>query len=201
MRRTILGLAIAAAAAVGARPAAAGKLADVTMPDTITIAGTQLTLNGMGLREATFLKIDVYVAGLYLEHVSSNPGAIIASEQPKQLVLRFVRDVDRDDIVEAWNTGFAGNATVPIARLRPMIGRLNGWMPKFANGDTLVFRYLPGVGVTVEINGVRKGVITDADFARSLFAIWLGPKPPTADLKRGLLGKHPEARTAGTEAR
>jgi hypothetical protein len=41
------------------------------------------------------------------------------------------------------------------------------------------------------IDGVHKGVIQGADFARSLFAIWLGPKPPTSDLKRGLLGNHP----------
>ncbi len=191
MRRTILGLAIAAAVMTGSGPAHAGKLAGVTLPDTVTVAGKPLILNGMGLREATFLKIDVYVAGLYLPRVSSDPAAILASDGAKQLVLRFVRDVDRDDIVEAWTNGFAGNASVPIAALRPQIARLNAWMPKFADGDTLVFRYAPGDGVTVEINGVRKGVIQGADFARSLFAIWLGPKPPTSDLKRGLLGNHP----------
>lgn len=193
MRRTILGLAVAAAVTAGAGPSEAGKLADVTMPDRITVAGKPLVLNGMGLREATFLKIDVYVAGLYVEHASSSASALIAADEVKQLVLRFVRDVDRDDIVEAWNNGFAGNATVPIATLRPMIAQLDAWMPKFRDGDTLVFRYIPGDGVTVEINGLRKGVIKDAGFARSLFAIWLGPKPPTGDLKRGLLGNHPAA--------
>jgi len=195
MRRTILGLAIATAAMAGAGQAEAGKLAGVTMPDTIIVAGKQLTLNGMGLREATFLKIDVYVAGLYLEHVSSSPAAILAADEARQLVLRFVRNVDRDDIIEAWNAGFAGNATVPVAALRPHIARLDAWMPEFGGGDTLTFRYVPGEGVTVEINGARKGVINDASFARSLFAIWLGPRPPTGDLKRGLLGNHPAART------
>ncbi len=191
MRRTILGLAIAAAVMTGSGPAHAGKLAGVTLPDTVTVAGKPLILNGMGLREATFLKIDVYVAGLYLPRVSSDPAAILGTDDAKQLVLRFVRDVDRDDIIEAWSNGFAGNASVPVAALRPQIARLNGWMPRFEDGDTLVFRYVPGDGVTVEVNGVRKGVIQGADFARSLFAIWLGPKPPTSDLKRGLLGNHP----------
>jgi hypothetical protein len=194
MRLTILGLAIAAAVMAGPGEAQAGKLAGVTMPDTITVAGKPLVLNGMGLREATFLKIDVYVGGLYLEHTSSNPAAIIAADEVKQLVLRFVRNVDRDDIIEAWNAGFAGNATVPVATLRQPINRLNGWMPKFSDGDTLVFSYVPGEGVAVEINRVRKGVIKDASFASSLFAIWLGPKPPTQDVKRGLLGNHPQAR-------
>ena len=199
MRRTILGLAIATAVTMAAGPAGAGKLAGVTLPDTVTVAGKPLVLNGMGLREATFLKIDVYVAGLYVERVSSSPGELLAADQAKQLVLRFVRDVDRDDIVEAWNNGFAGNATVPVATLRPQIARLNAWMPRFAEGDTLVFRYVPGDGVTVEINGARQGAIEGAEFARSLFAIWLGPKPPTSDLRRGLLGNHPAV--AGKEKR
>ena len=42
----------------------AGELAGVTMPDTATVAGSKLMLNGMGLREKFF--IDVYVGGLYL---------------------------------------------------------------------------------------------------------------------------------------
>lgn len=190
MRRALILLIIAITAA----PAVAGKKAGVTMPDRITVGDKTLVLNGMGLREATFLDIDVYVAGLYLERVSSDPNAIIAMTGPKRLVLRFVRDVGRKDIVDAWNTGFHNNALAPLPTLRPRIQLLDSWMPSFDDGDTLVFTYVPGGGVTVEINGKRKGVIQGDDFARSLFAIWLGPKPPTGDLKRGLLGNHPEAR-------
>jgi hypothetical protein len=173
--------------------AEAGKRAGVTMPDKVTVGTKQLALNGMGLREATWLKVDVYVAGLYVETPSSNPATLINSEQTKMIVLRFVRDVDHDDIVKAWNEGFANNATVPVSQLKPMIDRLGSWMPSFKKGDTLVFLYVPGQGVTVEINNARKGVIESPDFARSLFSIWLGPKPPTAALKQGLLGRHPEA--------
>lgn len=171
--------------------AAAGTRAGVTMPDTITVANKRLVLNGMGLREATWLKIDVYVAGLYLEQASSDAPQIIASNQVKVIVLRFVRDVGRKDIVKAWSDGFRGNATVQVTKIQPMIDRLNSWMPGFRKGDTLAFSYVPGEGLAVDINQVRKGVLNDADFARSLFAIWLGPKPPTGPLKRGMLGNHP----------
>ncbi|HET7503721.1 MAG TPA: chalcone isomerase family protein [Kofleriaceae bacterium] len=191
MRLTILLLSIATALAAPGR-ADAGKKAGVAMPDTLSVAHRTLVLNGMGLREATFLKIDVYVAGLYLEHVSSNPGRIVASDEVKRLVLRFVRDVDRDDILEAWHDGFQRNATVPLAMLKPQIAQLDAWMPGFDDGDTLVFTYVPGEGVTVEVNGARKGVLKGDDFARSLFSIWLGARPPTDELKRGLLGHHPE---------
>src|SRR5690349_2730823 len=80
------------------RPVAAGDKAGVKLPDAIEVATRPLKLNGMGLREATFLNIDVYVAGLYLETASSDPVAILQSTQVKRLVIRFVRDVDRGDI-------------------------------------------------------------------------------------------------------
>jgi len=190
MRSAISLMLAAGLVASLAGPAAAGEKAGVKMPDAIEVAGKPLKLNGMGLREATFLNIDVYVAGLYLETVSSDAAAIVRSSQVKRLVLRFVRSVDRDDILEAWRDGFKGNATVKVSTIQPAIDQLNGWMKDFSDGDRLVFTDVPGEGVTVEINGTRKGVIKGDDFARSLFAIWLGPKPPTSDLKTGLLGKH-----------
>jgi hypothetical protein len=160
------------------------------MPDTISVGTKVLALNGMGLREATWLKVDVYVAGLYVEHVSSDPTKIVAAEEMKVIVLRFKRDVARSDIVKAWNDGFAGNATIPVAKLKSNIARLNTWMPRFSKGDTLMFTVVPGHGVAVDINGKRMGVLGDDDFGRSLVSIWLGAKPPTSALKTGLLGRH-----------
>lgn len=174
----------------GLSAANAGKKAGVTMPDTMTVAERPLALNGMGLREATWLDIDVYVAGLYVEHPSSNAAKLVAADEVKVLVLRFVRDVDRSDIVKAWSDGFKNNATVPVDTLKPLIDRLNAWMPEFEDGDTLTFSYVPKQGVEVTVNGARKGVIQGEDFARSLFSIWLGPKPPTKALRKGLLGNH-----------
>jgi hypothetical protein len=163
--------------------AIAGEQSGIRMPDKITVGGKQLTLNGMGLREATALKIDVYVAGLYLEQPTSDPSSIINSNETKRLV-------GRNDIVKAWNEGFEHNSSVPVAQIKPQIDELNSWMTGFKDGDMLMFTYIPGTGVEVDINNQRKGVIAGDDFARSLFAIWVGPKPPTGDLKRGLLGKH-----------
>lgn len=173
-----------------ASPVVAGERGGVTMRDTVEVAGKRLTLNGMGVREATILDIDVYVAGLYLERVSSNAAAIVSSKQTKVLVLRFVRDVDRGDIVKAWRDGFKNNATVPLASIQGFVDQLTGWMGDFSNGDTLTFTFVPDQGVFVDINGTRKGTIESEDFAQSLLAIWLGPKPPNGGLKTGLLGRH-----------
>ena len=187
-------LFVVVAALFAAAPAEAGRKAGVSLPDQMQIGDRMVYLNGLGLREATFLKIDVYVAGLYLERVSSDPAQIIGSNQVKRLVLHFVRHVGHGDIVDAWNKGFKGNAVVPLSKIQPQIASLNAWMPSFSKGDTLTFTFLPGRGVIVEVNGARKGFLPGDDFSRSLLAIWLGPKPPSGDLKRGLLGKHPVTR-------
>ena len=185
MRRAI-GLLLGSVLMVSS--ATAGTKAGVTLPDQIEVSGRQLTLNGMGLREATALKVDVYVAGLYVETPSSDPATLLASNETKRLVLRFKRSVDRDKIVKAWNDGFRGNATVALPAIQGEIDQFNAWMPDLKSGDTLVLTSVPGQGVYVDLNGSRRGVIASDDFARSVFAIWLGPKPPTGALKKGLLG-------------
>lgn len=170
--------------------AEAGRKAGVTMPEQITVAGHQLTLNGMGLREATMLKVDVYVAGLYVEHPSSIPSQLIDSNETKVMVLTFVRDVDRKDITKAWSEGFEKNAILPQGSISSEINQLNGWMAGMKKGQTMTFTYVPGTGTTVNVAGRRMGTIQGEDFARSLFAIWLGKSPPTTALRKGLLGNH-----------
>ena len=184
LMRTII-CACALAALVGSAEAATKS--GVTMPDSIRVDGKTLILNGMGLRRATFLKVHVYVAGLYLEQPSSDPAAILASDQEKRIVLQFVRHVHRGDIVKAWQEGFHANATTDLSKIQPQIDELDHWMGDFSDGDTLTFTYAPGQGVTVDVNGTNKGLLPGQDFATSLFAIWLGKKPPTGDLKTGLL--------------
>src|SRR5206468_927651 len=116
------------AGVLAAGPVAAGERAGVSLPDRITVETKTLTLNGMGLREATWLKVDVYVAGLYLETRSSDPEAIIASEQTKRLVMRFVRAVDRDALLKGWNEGFENSAGPSAAVLRDRIATFESWV-------------------------------------------------------------------------
>ena len=172
-----------------ATPTPTGELAGVTLPDRISVDARTLVLNGMGLREATFLKVDVYVAGLYLEKKSSDADEIVRSDQAKQLVMKFVRAVGRKDLVKAWNEGFEKAASGSVTALKDRIATFNSWMDDVPNGATMTFTYLPGAGVTVEVKGTTKGVIPGPDFAQALFGIWLGSSPPNPGLKEGLLGR------------
>lgn len=169
-------------------PALAATCRDVAFPDSVKAGDAELVLNGLGLRKATFLKVRVYVAGLYLLRKSSDAGQILGADRRWRLVLRFVRDVDASDIRDAFREGFEKSAGDKLDGLRKRIDALNALMVDFKTGQYLSFTGDPAKGVAVDVNGAGGGTIEGADFATALLAIWLGPKPPNDDLKSGLLG-------------
>jgi len=69
------------------------------------------------------------------------------------------------------------------------IDRLLGALEPVKEGDQMVFTYVPGTGTTLAINGKDKLTIAAPAFGPVLFSVWLGPKPPNADLKSGMLGQ------------
>jgi len=172
-----------------AAPVRAGERAGVTLPDRATVDGRTLILNGMGLRRATWLRIKVYVAGLYLEEKSPDADAILHPDRTKRIVLVFVRAVDRDDLLDAWDESFKENAGGDFATLEAGLATFHDWMPdRVAKGDTFTFTYLPETGVLVTVKDEPRGTIAGAIFARSLFASWLGARTPSPALKAELLG-------------
>jgi hypothetical protein len=174
--------------ALGAEGAAARECAGVNFPDQTQLDGSALTLNGLGMRKATLLRIDVYVAALYVASVSHDPNAILGSTAPSKLVLHFVRDVGADDISNGFEEGFAKGAKAQLPALRDRIATLSGWMTNIQAGQQMTFIARPGAGVQVDVNGVVKGTIKGDDFARAFLSIWLGGDPPNPELKKGLLG-------------
>lgn len=182
MRKAILALACACALSI---PLAAATLADVTLPDQVTVGSQTLVLNGMGLRTKMFIK--VYVGGLYLEKKSGDATAIIQSDSAKRVVLQFIYgEVTRDQMVESFSEGFKGNAPGTI---KSQVDQFLAALETMKKGEQLVATYVPGTGTTLSIRGKDKLTIAGLPFAQSLFSVWLGPKPPTTDLKNGMLGK------------
>jgi hypothetical protein len=160
----------------------------VAMPSALIEDGKKLCLNGLGLREATILNVDVYVAGLYLERRGNQGQQLANSEQLKRMQLHFVRDVSRDEIAEAIGSSFEHSAAAGYAAMKPRIDRFTKALPQLKQGDTLSFTYRPGRGTSVSYRAKRLIEIPGGDFASALFRIWLGNKPPNEGLRRGLLG-------------
>jgi hypothetical protein len=186
MRR--LFLSIVSSALLSAGPAQARQCRGVDMPERLNIDGKPLQLNGVGLREATLLNIDVYVAGLYVEQRSSDGKKIAGSESTKQVKLVLLREVSREDLAVQLGTYFRHAAGRDYDKLKARFQRLSGWLPTLHEGDTFSVTYRPGDGLEVRHGKKKLGTIPGADFARAIFSIWLGDKPPNEGLKRGMLG-------------
>jgi hypothetical protein len=182
MRRLVVACAFVCALVV---PAVAATLAGVTLPDSAAVGSQTLALNGMGLRTKLFVK--VYVGGLYLEKKSGDAAAIIQADAPKRVVLQFIySEVTRDLMVESFTEGFANNA--PGAN-KAHVDQFLAALETMRKGDQLVVTYVPGTGTTMAVRGKDKLTIPGLPFAQAVFSVWLGSKPPTADLRSGLLGK------------
>src|SRR5262249_2213993 len=130
---------------------------NVNFPDHTTVAGTPLTLNGLGLRQATMLKVNVYVAGLYVAKPSTDPSAILGAPTAKRLVLHFVRAVGRSDLNKAWDEGFEANAKEQLAALKGRIEKLKTLMTDMKAGERLSFTHSPGSGGLVDVGRAGKG--------------------------------------------
>jgi chalcone isomerase-like protein len=182
LARAVLALLLAAGTA------AAAELAGVTLPDEAALGDRKLVLNGLGLREATLLKVDVYVAGLYVASKTTDPAAILAPSAPKKIVMKFVRSVGREKLVEAWTDGFGKNAKDKSAAVGPGLAKLNAAMVDVKKGDVLALTFIPGEGTRMTVKDQDAGTIPGDDFAIVLFSIWLGPDPPNVGLREGLLG-------------
>jgi len=184
MRRIVVALAVAMLTV----PAAwAGSLAEVTMADEVMVSGSTLHLNGMGLRKKMVFKI--YVAGLYLEQTTHDGATAVNASGKKRIVMHFLTNKAKKKKMDAaWAEGFGANSPSEYNALE---GRVKTFMDYFGDmnvGDVIVCTVLPGEGTQVTLNGDDKGIIEGDDFGAALLRVWLGPKPPTEDLKNGLLG-------------
>ena len=180
-------LLIAASIALVTATAGAATIAGVTIPDTTEINGRKLVLNGAGLRKKFFVK--VYTGALYLPARQSNPAAILAADTPWQTTMRFLYDVDKAKIVEAWTEGLVNtpNATPEV---RKAFHTLGSWMEDMKDGQSIVITYVPGSGSTVVVNGKTKGTLPGKTVGDAILSTWIGPKPgPGEDFKNAVLGR------------
>ena len=170
-------------------PIAQGKeCRGVNFADQVEVGGINLTLNGLGVQKATFLKVDVYVAALYVAAPSRDPNPLINSDVPQELILHFLRNVDAGDVRKEWTRDFQHVAPDRPTSLMQRVATLNTWLSDVKRDERLTFIRQPGEGIQVIVNGVVKGTIPGEDFSRDFMSIWVGAAPPSPELRRGLLG-------------
>ncbi len=166
--------------------ATAGELSGVKMPDKLPVAGQELVLNGMGLRKILIVK--VYVAGLYVAAKTRDANAVLASAAPRAIRIELVRDVDKGRLTSGFKEGIEKNGGDRVAAHEKHMGEFVASFGDHKKGQVIQFADAAEGGLAISIDGKPVRIIGDRAFANLVFAIWLGPKPPTEDLKKGLLG-------------
>ena len=175
-------------AALLAPLAGAGTLADVTMPDEVTVGDATLHLNGMGLRKKLWIK--VYVGGLYVTDTSTDPATLLAEPGPYRMTMRFLTNkATKGKMDSAWDEGFEANSKDSFDALRARVEHFKTFFGDMKDGDVVEMTYDPATGTSVTINGTSKGSIDGQDFATALLKVWIGDTPPTDDFKDGVLGR------------
>jgi long-chain acyl-CoA synthetase len=184
VRRTALIAALLAAPGLHA-----AEVAGVKVDDSLRVGGSELLLNGAGLRSKLFIK--VYVGALYVGQKSTTPAAILDNPQPRRMVMRLLRDVDAETLASAMDEGLKNNHTpAEMADMKAQAEALAGIMKsigKAREGDTIAIDFSAD-GVSISLNGETRGKVAGPGFAKALLKVWLGDKPADASLKKALLG-------------
>jgi len=163
--------------------------------DTVTIdsevGNYNLAVTGVGLREKTFMKVNVYVIVSYViegaELEEDQGAALVSLDAPKMIRMDLVRGFSCEKLTNSFKDVIEKN----YDDLSPFQADMDEFLAFFKNdaeeGDELVFTYLPSVGLKTVLNGEDLGVITNFEFAKALWTVWFGEKPANDGLKEDLL--------------
>lgn len=163
--------------------------------DTVTIeaggASHTLTVTGVGLREKTFMKFNVYVIVSYVAEdakLEDDQGeALLNLDAPKMIRMDLVRGFSREKLVNAFKDVIEEN----YDDLSAFASDMDEFFAYFKNdaeeGDILIFTYIPGVGLKTVLNGEEQGVISNFEFVKALWTVWFGEEPANDGLKEDLL--------------
>jgi hypothetical protein len=188
--RTLAGLALSAAA-LAAR--ADVEVEGFKFPDTETVAGQNLLLNGAGMDTIGAFK--ALAVGFYLVHKETTMEAACAEKGAKRIQFYMLREVSARDMSNALldrirqnvpKEEFAANI-IQTAQL----GEIFGTRPKVVKGDLINIDYNPQTQITeFFLNGQKLGSdIKGESFMSMMMKVWIGPKARAAT-RRQLLGGH-----------
>lgn len=152
-----------------------------------TYAGEGVVLH---LHNAALLRYKVffrgYVVGLYLPE-GAGPSAVL-EDVPKRMEFSYFWSIPAREFGKAGEKILARNVDgKTLENLRERLDRIDRAYRDVRPGDRYALTYIPGRGTELSHNGEPLTVIEGADFAAAYFAIWLGPEPLDAGLKRELL--------------
>jgi Chalcone isomerase-like len=179
----------------------------------LNVDGRPYTLVGVGVRKKFIVK--VYAMALYLDEadgrhafpalvsrVGGHDHAKLTSDDHaqsfvmwgtfgKRAILHFVRNVDAGKIRGAFEEGLEEELSdkAPADLKQAAQAFLALFDKDLKTGQQIVIHTSADGKIEVDIAGVKKSGPQSPRLARSVWGIWLGAKPISADLRRGLVDR------------
>lgn len=166
--------------------AQAKKVYDIELPESLTVAGETLLLNGYGLRKKFFFK--VYLGSLYAAARVSSTEQLLAQPGSKLIRMDFIHSkVDREKIVAAFAEGIKKNSPQLVGKpdTRQFLRLFNA---DFVAGDRVDLELTADGRVSARHNQQLLGSVQSPELAAGVLLIYLGRHPADDDLKDGMLG-------------
>lgn len=161
------------------------KVYDINLPETTTVSGQTLQLNGYGLRKKFFFKI--YLGSLYTGKKGTSTEQVLNQPGAKLIRMDFIyHKVEREKIIEAFAEGFEKNAP-ELAEQSSVKQFLTLFDADFKAGDRVNLT-ITAAGVSARHNGRELGSVQSTELGRGVLLIYLGKKPADDDMKEGMLG-------------
>ena len=176
-------------------PAVAADVAGVKLEESLQVAGSELKLNGAGIRYKAIFK--VYVAALYLKEKKNTVPDVLAVQGPRRVAITMLRDLSNEDFGRGFMQGIQQNTDkAEKAKLTSQFirfGELFASVPELKKGDTMIVDWIPNQGTIVMLNGKKMGEpYPDLAFYNAILRIWLGESPVDKGLKKAMLAEQDE---------
>lgn len=181
-----VGLAALLIGTASAQPT--NECAGVEFDETLELDGETLVLNGLGLYQhrVAIVSVNVFVAALYVPERTDDPGDILSEETDKALVYHWVRQVDRDDVVDAFREHIEDVTGERYEELEPTVDELVEHFRTTEDGYISGYRYTDG-----ELRFIRGDEVATTleapDLAHAVFSTVVGPDAVSDQVRTGLL--------------
>ena len=130
-----------------------------------------------------FLGMRIYDARLWATAAINGDGA----GQPLALELVYARNIKADLIVSSSLREMQRLATFSAEQSARWTQAMTPLFPNVKPGDRITGIQRPGQSARFYFNGALRGEVTDAEFTRLFFGIWLSPRTSDPQLRQQLL--------------
>jgi hypothetical protein len=149
---------------------------------------SELILPGFRPSEPQRLKIwgfDIYDARLWTKAAFSVPQF---TSQSFGLEITYLRKVEGKDIAKSSIDEMKRIGQISPEQQKAWLKAMSDTFPSVGNGDKLLGVYKPNEGAEFWINQKPLGVISDPQFAKLFFGIWLHEATSVPAIRRGWMG-------------